>query len=77
MSYIPYISAIKNFNIFLLRFNRCFNPDSAFYYYNFYCNINCNVGSHRKKHNRCTQIDMSLLYSCCIPCTRPDDGLIN
>ena len=26
--------------------------------------VNCNVGSHGKEHNRRTQIDMSLLYSC-------------
>ena len=34
-----------------------------FYSYNLYCNISCNVRSHRIKHNRCTGIVISLFYS--------------
>jgi len=34
-----------------------------FYYYNVFCNINCNVRFHRIKQNRCTQIVMALLCS--------------
>jgi len=30
-----------------------------------------------EKHNRYTRSDISLLYSCCLPYTKPDDGLIN
>jgi len=29
----------------------------------------------RKKHNRFTWTEMSSYYSCCLSCTRPDDGL--
>ena len=42
----------------------------------FYCIMNCNMGFHKKKRNRYNRSDMSLLYSCCISCARPDDELI-
>ena len=48
-----------------------FNPVNIFYYYNFCCNINCNVGSHKIKHNGCTRFDMSIGLSSSLSCTRP------
>ena len=45
--------------------------------FKFYCSTNFNVGSHMQKHNRCTWIDMYLLYCRCLSCINPDDGLIN
>jgi len=42
-----------------------------FYYYDFYCNINCNGGSHKRKQM------YSSWHSCSLSCMRLDDGVIN
>jgi len=51
-------------------FINVFNPVSVFLLLHFYCNINCNMGSHRKKMQQMYLNFMSLLYSCCLSCTK-------
>jgi hypothetical protein len=42
---------------------------------NFYCIMNCNMGFHKQKRNKHNRTDMSLFYSCCLSCARPDGEL--
>jgi hypothetical protein len=46
-------------------------------YYNFYCDINSNVGSHRKDHNTRTHMDSHCFNPAVYPLQKPEDGLVN
>jgi hypothetical protein len=47
--FLPQFSAIKMLKYSYFCFVNLFNHNSVLFLSRFYCNINCNVGSHKKK----------------------------